>query len=81
MNRALEIIKEHGSIVRYPGGFWHKPDAPLKYSGGLPSQSFYYPEGYIGTNTLNSLLNRELIEVAEEVNGPRGKFAVKYILK
>jgi hypothetical protein len=79
MQRALDILKEHGSIDRYPGGFWAQPNAEMAHSAGC--QPFDYPKGYVGTVTLKALLTRNLIEAIDEVQGPRGKFTVKYILK
>jgi hypothetical protein len=78
MQRALDIIKEHGSIDRYPGGFWARPCADMVHSGGCPP--FDYPKGFVGTVTLKALLTRGLIKATAKVKGHCGIFAVKYTL-
>lgn len=86
MQRCLDIIKEYGSIVRYSGGFWQKPNDELKgeLTPGLSGRSpegGRYPLNSIGTNTINALVTRELIIATDHRNGVRGEFAVKYELK
>lgn len=87
MQRCLDIIKQHGCIVRYQGGFWQKPNDELKglipdgMAGRGPAGDFKYPLNSIGTNTINALVSRELIIATDHRNSGRGEFAIKYELK
>lgn len=83
MQRCLDIIKDHGCIVRYAGGFWQKPNDELKGEfsvgmSGINPEGGKYPLNSIGTNTINALVSRELIIATDHRNSGRGEFAIKY---
>jgi hypothetical protein len=80
--RALDIIQQHGSICRYEGGFWAKPNDEIagvfkKELSGRLDCDFHYPENHVGTNTIKALLKKGLIEVSEEKISRGVKFAVR----
>lgn len=63
MNRAVEMVINYGELIKYKGGFWHKENAdlkPLRNGGDIVG---YYPEGYVGTHTITSLINRGILVV------------------
>jgi hypothetical protein len=62
--RAIEYIKEYGCIIRYEGGFWSFPNAPM-----AKCSKFYYPKNYIRTNTIKALIKVGLIKVTKEASG------------
>lgn len=79
MVKALEIIQLGGGcIVRYPGGFWAKEGAKMKFSGG--AQPLNYPEEHVAAGTMKALLKRGYIVEAETRTGSRGTFTTKYKL-
>lgn len=66
--RVIDIITEHGSICRYPGGYWNAPEMDN------------YKDGYEGTKAVNACLRKGLIKVVEEKEYRNGKYAVKCAL-
>lgn len=83
MQKALDIIQEHGSIVRYKGGFWARPGAEMgRHRGGPASQHYDYPLGtWVRHGTLAALFKRGLVEVADQIAVYKGAFPIKYIAK
>ena len=57
MNRCLGDLRASGVLVRYDGGYWAKPDAPMCNR---------IPVGHYGATTVYGLINRELAEVTEK---------------
>lgn len=57
MQKAVEFIREHGSIVRYQGGFWNKP--------GCTNYFEYANSSGFGTTTIDALAKRGVIEYTE----------------
>lgn len=53
MALALAKAKEHGELVRKPGGFWTAEGTPEKKDGT--------PEWYFSTSTIQGLINRKLL--------------------
>lgn len=53
MQKAVDFIREHGSIVRYAGGYWNKPGC---------ANYFEYSPGSFGTTTIDALAKRGVIE-------------------
>lgn len=85
MQRCLDIIKEHGCIVRYTGGFWQKPNDELKGEfhpglSGINPDGGRYPLNAVGTNTINALEYRGLIIATDHRMGSRSEFPIKYEL-
>lgn len=75
--RAMEFIEKYGSIVRYEGGFWSKPDAELDGVlkaglSGINPNEFRYPKNYVGTNTINALIRKGVIKVTKELTSKAG---------
>ena len=80
MLRCLEIIKQHGSIVRYRGGFWQKPNDECAKKFIDRGQLVYnYPAEHISTGTLKALHARGLIQI-DEYDGMYYKYPSKYSL-
>lgn len=65
MQRALALIKEHGSLCRYGRGFWREPNAPLEGKTGSGKTASYFPLDYIDNSTVTSLIHRGLIVATE----------------
>jgi len=66
MDRCLLIVRKFGCIVRYPGGYWQKPN----------DKSGFTPDDSVSGGTITALINRDLLSPAQFKNGPRGRFAV-----
>ena len=62
--RCIDIIKQHGSVRRWPGGFWQHPGCPGKNESNN-GDSYFVPLEYICTNTIKSLLNKGLLIILE----------------
>lgn len=84
MDRALAIIRQHGCIVRYAGGFWSHPgnQAMQQYIDSNLNGSFDFGQ-YVGVGTLWALERRGYVVPSEykEARVTRIKFPIKYILK
>lgn len=63
MQQAIEKLKLHGTLVRWSGGYWTRPNCPVKtlYNGEVK-----IPEWYFTGNTIQSLLDRKLIVAIED---------------
>ena len=61
MKEALERMREHGSLQRWPGGYWTGADV-----AGIRG----VPEWYFPTQTVMALLDRGLAVVTDTL--PRG---------
>jgi len=81
--RAMKFIEQYGSIDRYEGGFWSKPDAELdgfipKESAGRAEKDCHFPKDYVGTNTIYALEKRGLIRISKMKESRTGFFAIQY---
>lgn len=56
-NRCLDIVRDRGCIIRYPGGFWQRPHATCDAGTGDPVDA-------VGTGTITALVNRDYLSVA-----------------
>lgn len=56
-----------GFLERRPGGFWTYPGC--SWCGNAP-------QWYVGTSTINALIDRELVTVAQWQEGRRGQFPI-----
>lgn len=54
---ALEVVRTHGSLVRYRGGFWSWPDAP----GRTSADGVFIPKKSFGASTVDALWRRGLV--------------------
>jgi hypothetical protein len=67
MQRLINAVKSHGSLIRYEGGFWHIPNCKLKpgYNGGRIEYyvPIYNDMEYFSYGTIKALKNRGLIKV------------------
>lgn len=77
MQKALELIKEHDKIVRYRGGFWAQPNAPMKLLNSL--EDTVIPKDSFGTQTVEALYKRGLIEASYWRTTENGLFITEYI--
>ena len=80
--RCIDVIKEHGCIIRYEGGLWQKPNDKLKgfipkEIGGQLKEDWHYPLEGIGTVTIKSLLTRNIIKASETKKTQYGEYPVK----
>lgn len=60
MKAALDKMKEHGRLVRWPGGYWTFPNCPSR-----PTPNGAAPEWWTITQTINGLARRGTIKVVE----------------
>lgn len=60
MSITLEIMRTHGRLVRWPGGFWTYPNCPSKIEVSGWKKPHAVPEWYVAANTLNALADRGL---------------------
>ena len=83
MKRALEMLKTHGELIRYKGGFWSYEGATMAVMGirNRDETDFVYPVEHVGLQTLEALERRDMIEVSETKAGWGRPYAVKYKLK
>ncbi len=72
MQKAVEFIRQHGSIVRYQGGYWNRPGC---------ANYFEYSAGSFGTATVDGLAIRGVIEYTEWKDGRNGRFPIAAKLK
>lgn len=85
----MTIVREHGRIVRYQGGFWAKPDDPLEgvIKAGVGGRSsdlekdFLYPKINVGTGTVLSLVRKGLLEITKVHSFQSGGFPVECCAK
>lgn len=62
MARALKIIKEHGSLMWFKGGFWHHPGAEMiEIPADRHTRAYSHPKDYVRTNTVKALNRRGYI--------------------
>lgn len=67
---AFELVKKHGRICRYRGGYWNAP--------GMKAPD--YETGSFGTNTVFALYKKRLVSISEERGNANGIFTIEYEL-
>jgi hypothetical protein len=73
MQQAVEFIRQHGSIVRYQGGYWNRPGC-VHYGE--------YSAGSFGSSTIDGMAKRGIIEYTEwKERGTGYKFPIAAKLK
>jgi hypothetical protein len=72
MYRCFTIVKSFGSIIRYPGGFWQKPDDQCVKS----ADSEQHPDAWVAGGTVNALVKRGVLRFSKRRLGPHGRFPV-----
>lgn len=80
MQKAYDMIKEHGKLVRYNGGFWAKESSPMKPISFLEPETLV-PVTFVHTKTVEALYNRGLIVISYWKNLPSGMFVTEYKIK
>ena len=73
--RTLSLAKQHGSLVRWPGGFWTYPECKSPHPW-THADVTRIPNWFVGPDTIKSLLYKKLLKVTEK--HPAG-FATKVI--
>lgn len=76
MQKAMDIINEHGKLKRYRGGYWAQEGAKMKLLNSL--EDTIIPKDSVGTPTVEALARRGLIEPSYWRNLPSGIFIVEY---
>jgi hypothetical protein len=73
MHRCFTIVKLSGSIIRYPGGYWQKPDDPCvkKFADGER-----HPDDWVTAGTVHALVKRGLLRFSKRRLGPHGRFPI-----
>ena len=84
MESLLSLITEHGSIYRYEGGFWAKPNAHMNIHKKQFSDEIDYiwPDApSFGAGTIKALVSRNLIEPIGWTVGMYGLYPNEYAIK
>ncbi len=68
MQRLIDVLKEHGKLVRYDGGFWHIPNCKMRKANNGP-KVYYVPIHptieYFGYGTIKALKKRSAVIVTK----------------
>jgi len=67
MQQALNFMRAHGRLVRWPGGFWTYPECPTTRVQQSRAGVHHVPEWFAGVKTLEALEARGLT-VLQKVN-------------
>lgn len=59
--QLIAKIREHGSLVRFRGGFWSGPETPV-----VKSYDMDVPEWYFPTRTVQALIGQGVLTVTQE---------------
>lgn len=80
MQKALDLVKQHGKIIRYRGGYWAQAGAPMVVLelDDLDKPSFTIPKDHFFTTTVEGLYNRGLIKASYWQHTERGLFITEY---
>lgn len=75
---TIEIAKNNGGFLeRWQGGFWTYPHAEVKHINCEHGKDVNVPVWYCGISTVNSLINKNILEVVE--SNQFGPTKVKFV--
>jgi hypothetical protein len=71
MAEALgETFERGGTLIRHVGGYWSYPGCPRRSHDGVP-------EWYVGSSTVQALVDRGELEWTEWKDGRSGRFPIR----
>ncbi len=60
--KAISLIRLHGKLVRYKGGFWQKGNDPCEGR----SAGTIFPLNWVATKTISCLISKNIFVVTKE---------------
>lgn len=63
MRETIRVMRKHGNLVRYKGGFWSWENVDLKTRG----ENRFVPTWFCNVQTLRALDKRKLVLLDEDV--------------